>query len=106
MAEREKTAMERCPRFISCSAAVCPLDPEMGLQIKHGPKGEDKALAEDEVCTLGRAKRLELGGSLARRGLWPRELAAVKYQESLSEEDRRQWAARNENVRFRAASGS
>ena len=77
-----------CPRFQSCSAPVCPLDPER--DVRTGPFTD----AHEPSCALSRSKRLELGRDLPWRGLWPRELAATVRYEQMSVEDRRQLAAR------------
>ena len=72
--------MRQCPKFSRCSAPICPLDPGM-------PK-RGEALPGEPLCTLPKAKRLELGQSLPWRGLWPRELAGLKQWESSTEAQR------------------
>ena len=84
--------MKQCPEFDGCSAPICPLDP--GMHKRSGP------FPGEPVCTLSKAKRLELGQSLPWRGLWPRELAGLKQWENATEVQRtekgRQLASRRE----------
>ena len=65
----ELEPMIRCPRWQRCSAPICPLDPHKELR--------SGAVADEKRCTLGKAKRMELGALLPSRGLWPAELAGA-----------------------------
>jgi hypothetical protein len=78
-----KAPYEACPRFEACSVPVCPLDPEQAARVRL--PGEDR-------CALGRTYRARIAARfpevLPGRGLFPRELAAVRRWEALSREER------------------
>ena len=78
----ELEPMIRCPRWHSCSAPICPLDPQKELRV--GP------VEDEERCTLPKAKRVELGALLPWRGLWPREIASMKKWAEMTPAARRQ----------------
>jgi len=78
----ELEPMIRCPRWHRCSAPICPLDPQKEQRVPAGP-GETQ-------CTLGKAKRMELGALLPWRGLWPREVASMKKWAEMTPAARRQ----------------
>lgn len=61
--------MQSCLKFQRCEAPLCPLD--IDYQKRVYLKGEPK-------CTLGKAIRLKLGKDLPRKGLFPKEFAAIK----------------------------
>jgi len=93
----ELEPMIRCPRWHSCSAPICPLDPQKELRV---------GLVEDEErCTLPKAKRVELGALLPWRGLWPREIASMEKWARMTDEQRGQLQAASMQTRFGAAVG-
>jgi hypothetical protein len=79
--------MKLCPRFLRCSAPICPLDL---LQEKRSYiKGEPK-------CGLSKSRRIKIakGTSLLRRGMTKREWSAYKYWQDLTEAEREKNFAR------------
>jgi hypothetical protein len=66
-----------CPRYLTCSVPLCPLDREMSKRFYL--KGEP-------VCTLPKGVRKKLGKDLPNKGLFKREISATKsYEKRLSE---------------------
>ena len=61
--------MRKCPKFYRCSAPICPLDPDVELRVY---------ITGDAKCTLDKKTRKLLGKNLPNRGLFPRELSAIK----------------------------
>lgn len=78
--------MMDCSKFYACSAPICPLDPEMSK--RDGPIDSEEGGVREPECKLGKDKRVELGGDLAWRGLWPRELASAKKWENKTVDER------------------
>jgi hypothetical protein len=66
---KEHELMNKCPRWNSCNAPICPLDALMEKRLRL--TGEDK-------CKLTKKVRLELGKSLKNKGLLPKELGGIK----------------------------
>lgn len=73
--------MAKCPRFIRCSVAICPLDLFADLRTK---------LSGEPKCTLAKSIRVRLGAGteLLRQGLTKHEWAARERWERLSESQR------------------
>lgn len=79
--------MFSCPKFHTCSAPICPLDP--GLSKRDGTiDGSATGGVKEKKCKLGKAKRMELGTDLPWRGLWQRELASIEKWEKKTEVER------------------
>ena len=98
----ELLPMLDCPRFDGCSAPICPLD--------RGVAKRTEPFAREPVCRLPKAKRMELGGDLPWRGLWPAELGAYGRWENASPEQRseqgRQMATRRKKTPKLSALGT
>ena len=65
--------MRDCPKFIRCSAPLCPLDPQLP-QRDGRIDGSATGGVRERECTLDKETRLELGQALPWRGLWPGEV--------------------------------
>jgi hypothetical protein len=61
--------MESCPRFEECSAPKCPLDELSDFRV---------FIPGEPTCTLRKGARLRLGHDMPKRGLFPREIAAIE----------------------------
>lgn len=76
------SAPEECPRFQRCGANKCPLHVDY-LTLVDLP-GEEK-------CTLGKARRVRIGGKypdLVYGGLTPREFAWAEKAAKMTPEER------------------
>ena len=67
--KRNDERMMSCPHFETCDAPKCPLDENMHLRV---------FLPGESVCTLRRGARLRRGHDMPKRGLFPREIAAIE----------------------------
>lgn len=91
---------EECPRFLHCSANVCPLDPDQDL--RDFVEGEEK-------CGVGKTYRIRIAEkypqALPKKGMKPREWAAHKAWASLpaEEQERRRAAASASGKRLQEA---
>ena len=66
---RNHERIESCPHFETCDAQKCPLDENMHIRV---------FLPGEPVCTLRKDARLRRGADMAKRGLFPREIAAIE----------------------------
>ena len=70
--------MKLCPKYIRCSAPICPLD--LFQDDRDYIKGESK-------CRLSKSERIKIakGKNLPRQGMTKREWSAYKYWNGLNE---------------------
>ena len=66
---RNHERIESCPHFETCDEPKCPLDELYDLRVKYPGESD---------CTLRKDARLRRGTDLPKRGLFPREIAAIE----------------------------